>query len=114
MKKIDLHYDLTSDECNSTVVARRDDEAQELRPETRAIINRLAKADGHLRSVKKMVENGRDCTEILIQLSAVIAALNNTGKLLLEDHLDHCITSAVQNGDSDAIQNLKIAIERFI
>ena len=47
--------------------------------EVKAISNRLAKAIGHLESVKRMVEDGRDCSDVLIQLAAVKAAINNTG-----------------------------------
>ena len=46
---------------------------------TKAVLNRLARAIGHLESVKKMVEDGRDCSEVLIQLSAVRSAINNIG-----------------------------------
>ena len=53
---------------------------------TKAVINRLSRAIGHLESIKKMVENGRDCSEVLIQLSAVKSAINNTGKIILQDH----------------------------
>jgi DNA-binding FrmR family transcriptional regulator len=81
---------------------------------TKQVLNRLAKATGHLQSVSRMVENGRDCSEVLIQLSAVIAALNSTGKIILDDHIDTCIVDAVHNGDKDAIENLKVAIDRFV
>ena len=56
---------------------------------TKAVLNRLARAIGHLESVKKMVEDGRDCSEVLIQLSAVRSAINNIGKVILEDHIQH-------------------------
>ena len=81
---------------------------------TKAVLNRLAKASGHLQSVSKMVENGRDCSEVLIQLSAVISALNSTGKLILTDHIDHCIVDAVKEGDREAINSLKDAIDKFL
>ena len=115
MKKIELNYDLGSAECNEAIsetMAKADH--KHTHSDTKIVVNRLAKAAGHLQAVKRMVENGRDCTEILIQLSAVIAALNNTGKIILEDHIDHCIVDAVKSGDMDAIENLKIAIERFV
>jgi uncharacterized protein with FMN-binding domain len=57
-----------------------------------------------------MVENGRDCSEVLIQLSAVIAALNKAGKLILEDHIETCIVDAVQSNDQKPIEDLKKAI----
>lgn len=67
--------------------------------QTKAVVNRLSRAIGHLETVKKMVENGQDCSEVLIQLAAVRAALTNTGKLILKDHLDHCIVDAVSEND---------------
>ena len=81
---------------------------------TKIVLNRLSRAMGHLKSVKQMVEDGKDCSEVLIQLSAVIAALNNTGKVILKDHMEHCIVDAVESGDQTAIDNLAKAIDRFI
>ncbi len=82
--------------------------------ETKAIINRLAKAIGHLEAVKGMVEQGRDCSEVLVQLAAVKAALNNTGKLILKGHISHCIVDAVEHGDQQAIEDLNRAIDQFV
>ena len=81
---------------------------------TKAVLNRLSRAIGHLESIKKMVENGRDCSEVLIQLSAVKSAINNTGKIILQDHIEHCIVDAVEHGDKDAIKELEVAIDRFV
>ncbi len=81
--------------------------------EMKPIVNRLSRAIGHLEHVKKMVEEGRDCSEILIQLSAVEAAINSTGVELLKDHIDHCVVEAVNEGDRKAIEDLKVAIERY-
>lgn len=81
---------------------------------TKSVINRLSRAIGHLESIKKMVESGRDCSEVLIQLSAVKAAINNTGKIILQDHIEHCIVDAVEHGDKDAIKDLEKAIDRFM
>jgi len=78
------------------------------------VSNRLARAIGHLESVKKMVEDGRDCSEILIQLAAVRNAINNTGKVILKDHMDHCVVDAVEHHDLKAIEDLNKAIEQFI
>ena len=71
--------------------------------EMKAIVNRLAKAIGHLEAVKGMVENGRDCSEVLVQLAAVKSAINNTGKLILKEHISHCIVHAVEHGDRQAV-----------
>ncbi len=81
---------------------------------TKQVLNRLSRAIGHLKSVKGMVEDGKDCSEVLIQLSAVIAALNSTGKVILKDHMEHCIVDAVELEDKDAINNLVKAIDSFI
>lgn len=81
---------------------------------TRAVLNRLSRAIGHLESIKKMVENGRDCSEVLIQLSAVKAAINNTGKVILQDHIQHCLVDAIESGDMKEIEELNKAIDRFI
>lgn len=82
--------------------------------QTRAVINRLSRAIGHLESVKRMVETGQDCSEVLIQLAAVRAALNSTGKLILKDHIEHCLMDAVENGDTAPVEQLNKAIEQFI
>ena len=82
--------------------------------ETKAVLNRLSRAIGHLESIKRMVEDGRDCSEVLIQLSAVKSAINNTGKVILEDHIKHCLVDAIESGDMEAIEELNKAIDRFI
>lgn len=82
--------------------------------QTKAVINRLSRAIGHLESVKRMVEGGQDCSEVLIQLAAVRAALNSTGKIILKDHIEHCLMEAVENGDTEPMEQLNKAIEQFI
>ena len=81
---------------------------------TKAVLNRPSRAIGHLESIKRMVEDGRDCSEVLIQLSAVKSAINNTGKVILEDHIKHCLVDAIESGDMEAIEELNKAIDRFI
>ena len=82
--------------------------------QTKAVLNRLSRAIGHLESVKRMVENGQDCAEVLIQLAAVKSAINNTGKLILKDHIEHCLVDAVEHGDQTSIAHLNRALEQFI
>ena len=81
---------------------------------TKAVLNRLSRAIGHMESIKRMVEDGRDCSEVLVQLSAVKAAINNTAKVILKDHIEHCMVDAVESGDHEAIEELTAAIDRFI
>ena len=81
---------------------------------TKAVLNRLSRAIGHMESIKRMVEDGRDCSEVLVQLTAVKAAINNTAKVILKDHIEHCMVDAVESGDHEAIEELTAAIDRFI
>jgi len=82
--------------------------------ETRAVVNRLSRAIGHLESVKQMVADGRDCSEVLIQLSAVRSALNKAGLVILQSHIEHCIFDAARENDLTAIEDLNHAIERYL
>ncbi|MCH1971229.1 metal-sensing transcriptional repressor [Muricomes sp. OA1] len=82
--------------------------------EKKAVINRLSKAIGHMEAVKRMVERDEDCSEVLIQLAAVRSAINNTGKVVLKNHIDHCIVEAVEENDQEAIRKLNQAIDKFI
>ena len=91
-----------------------DSDEQTKAEEKKKVMNRLSRAIGHLESIKRMVEDGRDCSEVLIQLSAVKSAINNTGKIILQDHIEHCIVDAVEHGDRDAIKELERAIDRFM
>lgn len=81
---------------------------------SKAVINRLARSIGHLTSVKKMVEDGRDCSEVLVQLAAVRSALNNISKIILQDHIRHCIVDAVAEDDQKALDDLCDAIDKFM
>ncbi len=80
--------------------------------QTKAVINRLSRAIGHLESVKRMVEDGRDCTEVLVQLAAVRSALSSTARVILKDHLEHCVGSG-DDGAAD-LQALNEAIDKFL
>ena len=82
--------------------------------EKRAVVNRISRAIGHLESIRRMVESDADCSEVLIQLAAVRSAINNTGKVVLKNHIDHCIVEAVEEGDQSAIEALNEAIDKFI
>lgn len=79
-----------------------------------AVIHRIARATGHLNAVKKMVEDDRDCSEVLIQLAAVQSALNSVSRIILKDHIEHCIVDAVEENDSEAIDRLNKAIDQMI
>ena len=81
---------------------------------TKAVLNRMSRAIGHMNAVKKMIEDGRDCSDVLIQLSAIKSEITGVSKVILKDHIDHCIVDAVKENDEDAIENLKGAIDMLL
>lgn len=81
---------------------------------TKDVKNRLSRAIGHLESVKKMVEDGRDCSEVLVQIAAVRAALGSVSRIILKDHIEHCIVHAVEENDQEAIKELENAIDSLL
>ena len=81
---------------------------------TKSAINRMSRAIGHMNAVKTMLEDGRDCSDILIQLSAVRSEITSLSKLILKDHIDHCVVEAVKTNDEESIENLKGAIDRLL
>ncbi|WP_295631091.1 metal-sensing transcriptional repressor [uncultured Mitsuokella sp.] len=82
--------------------------------QTKAVLNRMARLIGHLESIKHMIEDGRDCSEVLVQLSAVDSAIKGVSRIILKDHLEHCIVDAVKDNDQQALEQLNEAIDRFI
>ncbi|MPN10873.1 Copper-sensing transcriptional repressor CsoR [bioreactor metagenome] len=61
-----------------------------------------------------MVEEGKDCSEILIQIADVKSAVNNIGKIILQDHINNCVVDAVETGDKKVLEDLNSANEKFI
>lgn len=82
--------------------------------QTKAVLNRMSRIIGHMEAIKTMVEDGRDCAEVLVQISAVRSALNGVGKVILKDHIDHCIVDAVKENNVETIEELKKAIDKFL
>ena len=81
---------------------------------TKSVLNRLARTSGHLSRVRSMIEEGRDCSEVLVQLAAVRGAINKVCEIILKDHLEHCIVDAVETGDKDALNELSRAVEMLM
>ncbi len=80
-----------------------------------SVLNRLSRIEGHVRAVKRMVENDTPCPELLIQLAAIRSALNGVGRVILEDHVKSCLMSTADKGDfEEAFQDLKNSLDKFI
>lgn len=77
-------------------------------------LNRIARIIGHMKSIKIMIESGRDCSEVLIQLAAVDAAVKSLSRVILKEHMSTCIVDAIKTGDEEAIEALNDAIDKFM
>jgi CsoR family transcriptional regulator, copper-sensing transcriptional repressor len=79
------------------------------------VLNRLARIEGHVRAIKKMVEADKPCPDVLVQIAAVRSALNGAGRVILEDHLQSCMVEAVEKDDYErALKDLKNSLDKFI
>lgn len=83
-------------------------------PNQKQVINRLSRIIGHAEAIKRMCIEEKECSDILIQIAAVKSALNNVGKIILQDHINHCIIDAAKNDDDEALNKLNRAIEKFL
>ena len=82
--------------------------------DTETVINRLKRIEGQIRGLIKMVDEGRECEDILVQISSAKSALHKTGQVILEGHLQNCVLSGVHSGDGEEImRKLSSAIEQF-
>ena len=78
-------------------------------------IKRFNRIIGQLSGIKEMIEKGRDCPEILLQISSVRAALAKIGLMMTEDHLDHCITTSFQKGKGkESVASLVEALKQML
>lgn len=77
-------------------------------------LNRIARIIGHMKSIKIMIESGRDCSEVLIQLAAVDAAVKSLSRVILKEHMSTCIVDAIKTGDEEPIKALNEAIDKFM
>ncbi|MBQ6820717.1 MAG: metal-sensing transcriptional repressor [Clostridium sp.] len=81
---------------------------------TKNISNRLARAAGHLEFVRRMVKDERDCSEILNQIAAVTSALNSVSRIILQEHIEQCVTDAIRCGDRNIMEDLKNSLAKLI
>lgn len=78
------------------------------------LVPRLNRIEGQIRGIKDMLEKGRRCEEIIVQLSAVNAAITATAKEILYQHISSCVVDAIKAGDGNqAVEDLIEAIDKF-
>ncbi len=82
---------------------------------TAQVINRLSRIEGHIRAIKRMLEEDKPCPEVLIQLAAVRAAVQKAAQIVLEDHIESCLGEAAVKGNSEEEwKRLKEALDKYI
>ena len=81
---------------------------------TKAIVDGLSRAIGHMQALRTMVEEERDCSEVLMQIAAVKSAINNIGREILKEHITHCVVDAARDNDMQVIQELNAALDRYM
>lgn len=96
-------------ECNCQIKHKHREEK-----EYRSLVNRLNRIEGQIRGIKGMLENDAYCTDILIQVSAVSAALNAFNKELLSRHLHTCVAVNIRKGDDSVIDELVITLQKLM
>ncbi len=82
--------------------------------EYKDLINRLSRIEGQVRGIKGMVENSAYCTDILVQVAAVNAALNSFNKVLLGNHIRTCVADDIRNGKDDTIDELVHVLQKLM
>ena len=78
------------------------------------LINRLSRIEGQVRGIKRMVEEDAYCPEILIQVSAVNAALNSFNKVLLAEHIRSCVAEDIRKGNDEIIDELVVTLQKLM
>lgn len=81
---------------------------------TKAVINQMPHAAANMEAIKKMGEEGCDCSEVRVQIAAVKSAINNCGKIILKDHTNHCAVDAVSTGNQKVLDDFSAAVNQFL
>lgn len=76
------------------------------------VLKRLARMEGQVRGVARMIERDEDCVDVLQQTAALRAAIDSVSMLLMEDHVSGCVNSAVKSGDADALTDEVMEVVR--
>lgn len=94
--------------CEQLKTKERSDE------EYKSLINRLSRIEGQIRGIRGMVEKSAYCTDILVQVSAVKAALNGFSKELLDQHIRTCVAKDIREGKDEVIDELLVTLQKLM
>lgn len=82
--------------------------------ETKDLMNRLSRIEGQVRGIKGMIENDAYCTDVLIQVAAVNAALNSFNKVLLANHIKTCVIEDIKQGKDETVDELVNVLQKLM
>ena len=82
--------------------------------ETKDLINRLKRIEGQVRGIRTMVEEERNCVDIITQVMAATSALNSLNRILVSNHLHSCVIEDIQNGNNDSVEELSNLIQKLM
>lgn len=82
--------------------------------EYKCLMNRLCRIEGQIKGIKNMLKNDAYCPDILIQVSAVNAALNSFNKVLLANHLKSCVIEDIRKGNNQVIDELVKTLQKLM
>ena len=82
--------------------------------EKKLLENRLNRIEGQIKGIKNMLQNDTYCPEILVQVSAVNAALNAFNRELLSEHLHSCVVTDIQNGNAEAVDEFTVLLKKLL
>lgn len=80
----------------------------------KSIDNRLAAIEGHVRAVRQMLKEDKECEDILLQISAIEGSLNKLGKIILKEHLNHCVKEGIEQGDTDILDRFNTVLDKYL
>lgn len=82
--------------------------------EYKDLLNRLSRIEGQVRGIKGMVERDAYCTDILVQVAAINAALNSFNKVLLANHIKTCVTQDIRDGKDETVDELVATLQKLM
>lgn len=121
IEKIDEIKEMQGQECIQTGQISEDKSAccchktkDRTEKEYKDLIHRLNRIEGQVRGVKRMIENDAYCTDVLIQVSAINAALNSFNKVLLAEHIRTCVAEDIRQGKDETIDELVTTLQKLM
>lgn len=80
----------------------------------KGLVTRLNRIEGQIKGIKRMVESGEECEDIMIQILAIQGAIRQVGQKVVMNHLNNCIVESIQTGSLDEVQKFSKILDKFI